>query len=97
MPSYGGNAHTTTSCYIPFLFALGNGNYPVNISHAEYAKYAKTMQGIYPFSIKYFAKTYITSLVCNNPDGKAQAVACAHLRISILRVNIFRTVSAVSA
>ena len=42
-------------------------------SHADYAKFAKTMQSIYPFSIKDFAKTYIASLVCNHPDGKAQA------------------------
>ena len=76
---------------------LKNNCCPVKKSHAEYAEYAKTMQSIYPFSIKDFAKTYIASLVCNHPDGKAQAVACAPLRISMLHVNIFRTVSALSA
>ena len=44
-----------------------------------------------------YAKTYFASLVCNHPDGKAQAVACAPLRISMLHVNIFRTVSVFSA
>ena len=46
---------------------------PVNISHADYAKFAKTMQRIYPLSINDFAETYIASLVCCPPDGKAQA------------------------
>ena len=32
MPTYGGNARITTSCYIPFLFAIGNGNCLVNAS-----------------------------------------------------------------
>ena len=29
VPTYGGNARITTNCYIPFLFALGNGNCPL--------------------------------------------------------------------
>ena len=31
VPTYGGNARLTTSCYIPFLFALGNGNCPIEL------------------------------------------------------------------
>ena len=33
VPTYGGNARITTSCYILFLFASGNGNYSVNFSY----------------------------------------------------------------
>ena len=56
----------------PLVCVRGDFPYycPVKMSHAEYAKCAKTMQSIYPFSIKDFAKTYIASLVCNHPDGK---------------------------
>ena len=46
---------------------------PVKMSHAEYAKCAKTMQSIFPYFISDCAKTYLASLVCNHPDGKAQA------------------------
>lgn len=58
-----------------FFVAISVKNYccPVNISHADYAKFAKTMQRIYPLSINDFAETYIASLVCCPPDGNAQA------------------------
>ncbi len=59
-----------------YIITIKNYCCPVKKSHADYAKFANTMQRIYPLSINDFAETYIASLVCCHPDGKAQAPAC---------------------